>query len=66
MSMSMDTIKSGEKLELGHFAELARMLKYIDRHDDEEIRAVTHREGEIEMKRAEEALKRAEENIPDP
>lgn len=63
--MSMDTIQNCEKLELGHFAELVRMLKYIDRNDDDEIRAVTQIEGEKEMKRAEEDLKRAEENIPD-
>lgn len=53
------------ELKLGDFAELARMLKYIDRHDDDEIRAVTQIEGENEMKRAEEDLKRAEENILD-
>ncbi len=52
-----------EGLQLGDFAELGRMIKYIDRHDDEEIKAITKKEAEIELARAEENLKRAEENI---
>ena len=52
-----------ECLQLGDFAELGRMLKYIDRHDADEIKAVTKKEAEIELTRAEEDLKRAEENI---
>lgn len=62
--MSMDTIQNGEKLELGHFAELGRMLKYIDRHDSDEILSIQREEADRELKRAEENLKRAEENIP--
>ena len=42
------------KLELGHFAELARMLKYVDRHDEEEIMATIKLEGEKEMQKAQE------------
>ena len=41
-----------EKLELGHFAELARMLKYVDRHDGEEIISTMKQEGEKEMQKA--------------
>lgn len=40
------------------------MLKYIDRHDSDEILSVQREEAERELKRAEENLKRAEENIP--
>lgn len=50
-------------LQLGDFAELGRMIKYIDRHDDEEILTVTKKEAEIELARAEENLKKVEENI---
>lgn len=40
------------KLELAHFAELARMLKYVDRHDTEEIISTIRQEGEKEMEKA--------------
>ena len=55
--------EKNEGLQLADFAELGRMLKYIDRHDSEEIRTVTKKEAEVELTRAEEDLKRAEENI---
>ena len=41
-----------EKLTLGDFAELGRMLKYIDRLDEEEIRATIKQEGEKEAETA--------------
>lgn len=52
-----------EKLELGHFAELARMLKYVDRHDEEEIISVMKQEGEKEMQKAQAHLETANEII---
>ena len=52
-----------EKLTLGDFAELGRMLKYIDRHDDEEIRATIKQEGEKESETAEKNLKLADDLI---
>ena len=52
-----------EPLKLGDFAELGRMIKYIDRHDDEEIRAVVKIEGEKESETAEKNLKLADELI---
>lgn len=52
-----------EPLKLGDFAELGRMIKYIDRHDDEEIRAVVKIEGEKESEIAEKNLKLADELI---
>lgn len=55
--------EKNEGLQLGDFAELGRMIKYIDRHDEEEIKAITKKEAEIELARAEQNLKRAEENI---
>ena len=55
--------EKNEGLRLGDFAELGRMIKYIDRHDEEEIKAITKKEAEIELARAEQDLKRAEENI---
>jgi hypothetical protein len=51
------------KLELGHFAELARMLKYVDRHDEEEIMATIKLEGEKEMQKAQEHLETVNELI---
>lgn len=55
--------EKNEGLQLGDFAELGRMIKYIDRHDEDEIKAITKKEAEIELARAEQNLKRAEENI---
>lgn len=55
--------EKNDGLRLGDFAELGRMIKYIDRHDEEEIKAITKKEAEIELARAEQDLKRAEENI---
>jgi hypothetical protein len=55
--------EKNDGLRLGDFAELGRMIKYIDRHDEEEIKAITKKEAEIELARAEQNLKRAEENI---
>lgn len=52
-----------EPLKLGDFAELGRMIKYIDRHDDEEIRATIKQEGEKESETAEKNLKLADELI---
>lgn len=52
-----------DKLTLGDFAELGRMLKYIDRHDEEEIRTVVKQEGEREAETAEKNLKLADELI---
>lgn len=52
-----------DKLQLGDFAELGRMLKYIDRHDEEEIRATIKQEGEKEAKVAEKNLALADEII---
>ena len=55
--------EKNDGIQLGDFAELGRMIKYIDRHDEEEIKAITKKEAEIELARAEQNLKRAEENI---
>lgn len=55
--------EKNDGLRLGDFAELGRMIKYIDRHDEEEIKAITKKEAEIELARAEQNFKRAEENI---
>ena len=55
--------EKNDGLRLGDFAELGRMIKYIDRHDEEEIKAITKKEADIELARAEQNLKRAEENI---
>ncbi|MBR0342348.1 MAG: hypothetical protein IJH64_08960 [Oscillospiraceae bacterium] len=52
-----------EPLQLGDFAELGRMLKYIDRHDSDEIIAVQKQEAEIELTRAEQNLEKAQEQI---
>ena len=52
-----------QKLELGHFAELARMLKYIDRHDEQEIVSTIKQEGEKEMKKDQEQFERVNEII---
>lgn len=52
-----------DKLQLGDFAELGRMLKYIDRHDEEEIRVTVKQEGEKEAKVAEKNLALADEII---
>jgi len=52
-----------QKLELGHFAELARMLKYIDRHDEQEIVSTIKQEGEKEMQKAQEQFERVNEII---
>lgn len=52
-----------QKLELGHFAELAIMLKYIDRHDEQEIVSTIKQEGEKEMKKAQEQFERVNEII---
>lgn len=45
------------------FAELGRMIKYIDRNDEEEILATIKREGKKEMENAEKNLKLADELI---
>ena len=52
-----------QQLELGHFAELARMLKYIDRLDEHEIVTTIKQEGEKEMKKAQEQFERVNEII---
>lgn len=52
-----------QKLELGHFAELARMLKYIDRHDEQEIVSTIKQEGEKEMQKAQEQFECVNEII---
>ena len=52
-----------EHLELGRFAELARMLKYIDRHDEHEIVTTIKQEGEKEMQKAQEQLEHVNELI---
>ena len=52
-----------EKLTLGDFAELGRMLKYIDRHDEEEIRATIKQEGEKEAETAKKNLDFADDLI---
>lgn len=45
------------------FAELGRMIKYIDRNDEEEILATIKHEGKKEMENAEKNLKLADELI---
>lgn len=52
-----------QKLELRHFAELARMLKYIDRLDEQEIVMTIKQEGEKEMQKAQEQLEHVNELI---
>jgi len=52
-----------EKLTLGDFAELGRMLKYIDRLDEEEIRATIKQEGEKEAETAKKNLDMADDLI---
>ena len=52
-----------EKLTLGDFAELGRMLKYIDRLDEEEIRATIKQEGEKEAETAKNNLDLADDLI---
>lgn len=52
-----------QPLNINDFAELGRMLKYIDRHDEEEIRATIKYEGEREMANAEKNLELADEII---
>lgn len=52
-----------EELSIEHFAELARMLKYVDRHDSDEIIATMKQEGEQEAKTAEKNLNMADEII---
>lgn len=52
-----------QKLELGHFAKLARMLKYIDRLDEQEIVMTIKQEGEKEMQKAQEQLEHVNELI---
>lgn len=52
-----------EPLQLGDFAELGRMLKYIDRHDSDEILSVQKQEAAIELARAEQNLEKAQEQI---
>jgi len=54
-----------QPLNINDFAELGRMLKYIDRHDEEEIRATIKYEGEREMANAEKNLELADEIIAD-
>jgi len=52
-----------EPLNINDFAELGRMIKYIDRHDSDEINAVRKQEAEIEMAKAEETLEKLQETI---
>ena len=52
-----------EELSIEHFAELARMLKYVDRHDSDEIIATMKQEGEQEAKTVEKNLNMADEII---
>ena len=52
-----------DKLQIGDFAELGRMLKYIDRHDSDEIISTMKQEGEKEAKVAEKNLALADEII---
>ena len=52
-----------EKLTLGDFAELGRMLKYIDRLDEEEIRATIKQEGEKEAETVKKNLDLADDLI---
>ena len=54
---------NNEPLKLGDFAELGRMIKYIDRHDDEEIRATIKQEGEKEAETAKKNLELADDLI---
>lgn len=56
-------MEENEQLELGHFAELARMLKYVDRHDELEIATTIKQEGEKEMQKAQEQFERVNEII---
>lgn len=52
-----------EPLNINDFAELGRMIKYIDRHDIDEIIAVQKQEAEVELARAEQNLEKAQEQI---
>lgn len=52
-----------EPLKLGDFAELGRMLKYIDRNDEEEIRATIKQEGEKEAETVKKNLDLADDLI---
>lgn len=56
-------MEENKRLELEHFAELARMLKYIDRLDEQEIVSTIKQEREKEMQKAEEQLERVNELI---
>lgn len=56
-------MEENKRLELGHFAELARMLKYIDRLDEQEIVSTIKQEGEKEMKKVQEQLEHANKII---
>lgn len=56
-------MEENTRLELEHFAELARMLKYIDRLDEQEIVSTIKQEGEKEMQKAQEQLERVNEII---
>lgn len=52
-----------QKLELKNFAELVRMLKYIDRNDDQEIIMTIKQEGEQELQKARKQFERVNEFI---
>ena len=52
-----------EPLNIGDFADLGRMLKYIDRHDSDEIISTMKQEGQKEMENAEKNLALADELI---
>lgn len=56
-------MEENTRLELEHFAELARMLKYIDRLDEQEIVSTIKQEGEKEMQKAQEQFERVNEII---
>lgn len=56
-------MEENKRLELEHFAELARMLKYIDRLDEQEIVSTIKQEREKEMQKAQEHLERVNELI---
>lgn len=56
-------MEENTRLELEHFAELARMLKYIDRLDEREIVSTIKQEGEKEMQKAQEQLEHVNELI---
>ena len=56
-------MEENTRLELEHFAELARMLKYIDRLDEQEIVSTIKQEGEKEMQKAQEQFEHVNELI---